>query len=70
MQLQSHVLSGKLFPLFLRITHHTIRKSVTGLRHRQALDDFWRHPGKCANQGHVCRVGQELRRPKITNLRR
>lgn len=51
-------------------THHTIGEGVTSLRHRQALDHLGGHPGKRAHQGHVCCVGQELRRPEITDLTR
>lgn len=55
-------------PLFL-VTHHSKGERVTGLRHRQALDHLWCHPGKCAHQRHVCCVGQEPGCPKITDLK-
>lgn len=57
-----------LSPPFFLVTHHTIGESVTSLRHRQALDHLWSHPGKRAHQGHVCCVGQKFGCPKITDL--
>lgn len=53
-------------PVF--VTHHAVRVCVAGFRHRQALDHLWSHPGERAHQGHVCCVGQEPGRPKITDL--
>ena len=50
------------------LTHHTIGVGITGLWDRKALDDFWSHPGKSAHHRHVGGVGQELRRPEVTNL--
>ena len=62
-----------LIPGFIDIytllpTHHTIGVSVTGLRDRQALNNFRSHPRKSANHRHMGGVRQELRRSKITNL--
>lgn len=51
------------------MTHHTIGEGVTGLRHRQALDRLWGHPGKSAHQRHVCCVREEPRCPEITDLK-
>lgn len=50
------------------LTHHTIGVGVTGLRDRQALNDFRSHPRESAHNRHVGGVGQELRRPEVTNL--
>lgn len=49
-------------------THHTIGVGVTGLRDRQALNDFRSHPGKSAHHCHMRSMGQELGSPKVTNL--
>lgn len=54
----------------LNLTHHTKGEGVTGFRHGQTLDHLRSHPRKRAHQGHVCCVRQELRCPKITDLRR
>ena len=53
----------------LRSTHHAVRVGVTGLGHRQALNDLRSHPGEGAHHGHVGGVGEELRGPEITNLK-
>lgn len=55
---------------YVLVTYHAVGVGVTGLRHGQALDDFWGHPGERAYQGHVCGVGVEPGRPKITDLHR
>lgn len=51
------------------LTHHAIGVGITGLWDGQALNDFWSHPGKSAHHRHVGGVGQELRRPEVTNLK-
>lgn len=50
-------------------THHAIGVGVAGLRDRQALNDFRSHPGKSAHHRHMGGMGQELRCPKVTNLK-
>lgn len=55
---------------YVLVTYHAVGVGVTGLRHGQALDDFWGHPGERAYQGHVCGVGVEPGCPKITDLHR
>lgn len=50
------------------ITYHTVGEGVTRLRHRQTLDHLGGHPGERTHQWHVCGVGQELGRTKITDL--
>lgn len=59
---------GELLQVLRVLTHHTIGVGVTGLRHRQALDDFRGHPGKSAHHSHVSGVSEELGCTEITNL--
>lgn len=52
-----------------KLTHHTKGEGVAGFRHGQTLDHLRSHPWKRAHQGHVRCVRQELRCPKVTDLR-
>lgn len=50
-------------------THHAVGVGVAGLGHRQALNDLRSHPGESSHHCHVGGVGEELRRPKVANLK-